>query len=246
MAIYWHEIIDSTNNEAFRHINTALDFDVWAASYQTAGRGQKGNKWESSAGENLTFTVLTRPVMVKTEAQFLISQCTALGIVDYLALSSLEAKIKWPNDIYVKDRKICGILIEHYFSSDKLSVSIIGIGVNLNQKDFSHDAPNPTSLFLESGVKRDPVNELPLLLGCIKKHFDLLYKNPNEKTAKEIERKYTQKLYRIGEWHNFQECTSERIFKARITGVDKTACLVLETEDGRSESYSFKEIRYLL
>ncbi|MCK9305297.1 MAG: biotin--[acetyl-CoA-carboxylase] ligase [Bacteroidales bacterium] len=245
MAIYWHGIIDSTNNEAYRHIDSAQDFDVWAASFQTAGRGQKGNKWESKGGENLTFTILLRPFKVKVEKQFLISQATSLGITDYLQTNFLEARIKWPNDIYVNDRKICGILIEHYFNSVNLSVSIIGIGVNLNQEHFSADAPNPTSMSLESGIKRDPVIELPLLLECIKPYFDSIYKDTRGKSSAAIEQKYIRKLYRLGEWHNYQECNSGKIFSAKITGVDNSACLVLEHEDGRSVRYAFKEIRYL-
>ncbi len=246
MGIYWHDILDSTNNEAYRHIDSANDFDVWAAKFQTEGRGQKGNKWESSAGENLTFSILARPVVIKAEKQFLVSQCVALGIVDYLRMNSLEAFIKWPNDIYTGDKKICGILIEHYLSSDTLSVSIIGIGINLNQIRFSSDAPNPTSLFLETGVKRDPENELKSVISCIKPYFDKIYLQPDGEVAKEIEERYRQQMYLLDKKVRYQECSTGKIFQGTIKGVDKSACLILQREDGSLRSYAFKEIRYLL
>lgn len=90
------------------------DLTVFAARYQTNGRGQKGNSWESAVGENLTFSILVKPKFIKAEDQFLISQITTLGIVNYLRDRGIIASIKWPNDIYVNNRKICGILIEHY------------------------------------------------------------------------------------------------------------------------------------
>jgi len=246
MRIYWYDILDSTNNEAYRHIDNATDFDVWAASFQTEGRGQKGNRWESSAGENLTFSILARPVMIKAEKQFLISQCVALGIIDYLRMNSVESSIKWPNDIYSGDKKICGILIEHYLSSDNLSASIIGIGINLNQSRFSPDAPNPTSVFLETGVKRDPVNELKDLINSIKPYFEKIYSEPDGKIVKQIEERYKREMYLLDKKVRYQECLTGKIFWGTIKGVDKSACLILEKEDGSLSSYAFKEIRYLL
>ncbi len=246
MGIYWHDILDSTNNEAFRHIDSATDFDVWAASFQTDGRGQKGNRWESSEGENLTFSILARPVMIKAEKQFLVSQCVALGITDYLRMNSVKALIKWPNDIYTEDKKICGILIEHYLSSDNLSVSIIGIGINLNQTIFSPDAPNPTSLFLETGVKRDPANELMRVISCIKPYFEIIYAEPDGEIVKEIEERYREQMYLLGKKVRYQDCLTGEIFQGTMKGVDKSACLILQKEDGSMRSYAFKEIKYLL
>ena len=111
--IIWFETLDSTNSEANRRMEDAEDFTVYAARFQTNGRGQKGNTWESAVGENLTFSIIVKPAGLKAEDQFLLSEVAALGVVSYLTSKGLEAKIKWPNDIYVFDNKICGILIEH-------------------------------------------------------------------------------------------------------------------------------------
>lgn len=246
LEIKWFDTIDSTNYEAFRQIENAKDFTTYAAKFQTSGRGQKGTRWESAAGKNLTFSILIRPIHLKAKDQFLVSQIVALGIVRYLGVLGLKAKIKWPNDIYVGDRKICGILIEHYLSGANLSVSIIGIGLNLNQREFASDAPNPTSLLLETGEEHLPENELNEILFSIKKYYDQL----NVKTYKAFkdvtEQSYVESLYRLGEFALYQEADTDDIFEARIIGTDNSACLVLEKRDKTKKSYAFKEIRYLL
>jgi len=154
--IYWFDVIDSTNNEAFRNMSTALHGTVWAARFQTAGRGQKGNQWESAAGENLTFSILWHPAFLAAERQFAVLEIVALAICDLLDSLGLMATIKWPNDVYVGDRKILGVLIEHFLCGSELSASIVGIGLNLNQTRFGHDAPNPTSVLLETGQRSVP------------------------------------------------------------------------------------------
>ncbi|MFA5850799.1 MAG: biotin--[acetyl-CoA-carboxylase] ligase [Bacteroidales bacterium] len=246
LEIKWYDTIDSTNSEAFRQIESAKDFTTYAAKFQTSGRGQKGNSWESAIGKNLTFSILIRPTLLKATDQFLVSQIVALGIVRYLEGFKIKAKIKWPNDIYVENRKICGILIEHYLSGANLSASIMGIGLNLNQKEFASDAPNPTSLLLETGEEHLPENELERILTSIKEYYDKLnvkvYKTFKETTDKS----YIELMYKFGEFAIYQEIGTEEIFEARITGIDKNACLVLEKRDGSKKSYAFKEIRYLL
>ena len=150
LGIKWYQTIDSTNSQANRELADAPHGSVWVADFQTAGRGQRGNKWESKTAENLTFTILFRQVFLHPAQQFCISQICSLGVCRYLRNKGLPAQIKWPNDIYIGNKKICGMLIEHSISGDKLSASIIGIGLNLNQREFMSDAPNPTSLLLET------------------------------------------------------------------------------------------------
>ena len=128
MDIIWFDTIDSTNKEALRLIDTADDFTVIATEYQTSGRGQKGTNWESAPGKNLTFSIILKPDTVRAEKQFVISQIVALGVTSYLNKLSIKAKIKWPNDIYVGDKKICGILIENFVEGANLSASIVGVG----------------------------------------------------------------------------------------------------------------------
>ena len=246
LEIKWFDTIDSTNSEAFRQIESANDFSIYAAKFQTSGRGQKGNSWESAIGENLTFSILIRPLLLKAANQFLVSQIVALGIVKYLKGYDLKAKIKWPNDIYIEDRKICGILIEHYLSGDNLSVSIIGIGLNLNQREFASDAPNPTSMLLERGMELNPGRELERILSFIQDYYSRLNVSSYNSFKDKIEAEYRDSLYRYMEFFYFQESGTNRVIEARIVGIDKSACLILEKRDGSKTSYAFKEIKYLL
>ena len=246
LEIKWFDTIDSTNSEAFRQIESAKDFTTYAAIFQTSGRGQKGNRWESAVGKNLTFSILIRPVLLKATDQFLVSQIVALGILKYLRGFGIEAKIKWPNDIYVGNRKICGILIEHYFSGANLSVSILGIGLNLNQREFASDAPNPTSLTLETGEEYLPEIELKGIIYSIKEYYDRLNVKAYKSFKEATEQSYIKSMYKFGEIASYQETGSEEVFEGKITGIDKNACLVIEKSDGTKKSYAFKEIRYLL
>jgi BirA family biotin operon repressor/biotin-[acetyl-CoA-carboxylase] ligase len=244
--IIWFETLDSTNSEANRRMEDAEDFTVYAARFQTNGRGQKGNTWESAVGENLTFSILVKPAGLKAEDQFLLSEVAALGVVSYLTSKGLEAKIKWPNDIYVFDNKICGILIEHYLGSDKLSASILGIGLNLNQKKFASAAPNPTSLFLETGKIYKLEDELILLSRFIKRFYNMINQNAYEQMADTINNEYLSRLYRLREFHFYEDAGTNEIFEAQIVGIDQNACLLLERRGGEVESYAFKEIKYVL
>lgn len=246
LEINWFETIDSTNSEAFRQIERANDFTTYAAKFQTSGRGQKGNSWESVVGKNLTFSILIRPVLLKAKDQFLVSQIVALGIVNFLKDFGLTAKIKWPNDIYIDDRKICGILIEHYLSGANLSASIIGIGLNLNQREFASDAPNPTSLFLERGLESNPEVELERILLFIHEYYIGLNVKSYKTFKEKIELMYHDSLFRLMEFAYFQEGESGEIIEARVRGIDKNACLALEKRDGSQKSYAFKEVKYLL
>ena len=165
--IVWLESIDSTNDEVKRNIDILDNLSVIAAYEQTAGRGQRGNIWLTDPAMNLTFSIALKygqmPAGLKALDQFKISEITALSVVELLSGYGIEAKIKWPNDIYVNDRKICGILIEHSVQGEFLSHSIVGIGLNVNQTAFDPSLPNPTSmrLCLPDGTGR---LDLPQLL----------------------------------------------------------------------------------
>ena len=262
LGIKWYDTIDSTNSQAARELDTAPEGSVWIADFQTAGRGQRGNKWEGKKGENLTFSILFRPEFLHPAKQFLISQICALGVSRYLNGKGLPAKIKWPNDIYIEDRKICGMLIEHSLRSDKLAVSIAGIGLNLNQTVFDSDAPNPTSMMLEFSSRQmehahqfNRREELASLLGYIFTAYDEL----REGFEEELDNEYTENLYRLGEFHKFIETDSEapgdvpvekmaagREITARIIGTDRYGCAILELENGERRTYPFKGIRYVI
>lgn len=262
LGIKWYDTLDSTNSQAARELDTAPEGSVWIADFQTAGRGQRGNKWESGKGENLTFSILLRPEFLHPQKQFLISQICALGVSRYLNDKGLPAKIKWPNDIYIGNKKICGMLIENSLRSDKLAVSIAGIGLNLNQTRFASDAPNPTSMMLEFSSRQiehapqfNRREELAGLLGYILTAYDELKDGFEE----ELDREYTENLYRLGEFHKFietdpnapadmpvEKMAAGREITARIIGTDGYGCAMLELENGEVRTYPFKGIRYVI
>ncbi|MDD2419684.1 MAG: biotin--[acetyl-CoA-carboxylase] ligase [Bacteroidales bacterium] len=244
--IKWFETIDSTNSEAVRQFKECDDFTVFASGYQTSGRGQKGTRWESEQGKNLTFSVVLKSEGIKAENQFVVSQIITIGIKRYLKSKGIEAKIKWPNDIYVGDKKICGILIEHFLLGDTLSGSVVGVGLNVNQDKFSSDAPNPVSMKNILGKEFSLEEELQSLVG----HFHEIYfpfiNFISNATINRLDNEYTDSLYRLNEFHKYQETPGGEMIMARITGIDHNACLLLEKEDGTVKRYHFKEVKYII
>lgn len=160
--IIWIDKAESSNDEARKAIDTLDNLSVVAVRCQTAGRGQGTNSWVSAPGENLTFSVVLKDLDISPKEQIAISQITASSVVDFLSKHGIEAKIKLPNDIYVRSKKICGILIENSLCGNKIKWSIVGIGINVNQTIFPSSLPNPTSMLLE---KNFTAQSLDLLLN---------------------------------------------------------------------------------
>jgi BirA family biotin operon repressor/biotin-[acetyl-CoA-carboxylase] ligase len=245
-TIKWFDTIDSTNSEALRQFKDSDDFTVFASNYQTSGRGQKGTSWESASGKNLTFSIVLKYSNLKIENQFVISKIITLGIKRYLKSRSIDAKIKWPNDIYVNDNKICGILIENHLLGDILSGSIAGIGLNVNQDVFSSDAPNPISM--KNILNREMVleDELEALAGHIHDLYYSYFSYLSSSTENRLDGEYRDSLYRLEELHSYEETPGGELIRARILGIASDASLILEKEDGSTKMYQFKEIRYIL
>ena len=251
-TIHWFDTVDSTNTRLMADRDGLPDRTVYAALFQTAGRGQKGNRWYSHPGENLTFSILLKPAALPAAEQFILSQIVALGLVDYLNDMGLQATIKWPNDIYAGDRKICGTLIEPVLTDGRVSAAVAGIGLNVNQSEFDPSLPNPTSLRCETGGEYNLREELPKLLEHIFGRYDKIG-SPYARNGYDAQ--YLEKLYRRGEWHDFEELPasdvpaeqrSGRRIRARILGIDPKALLILEHADGTLLTYGSKEIKYLL
>lgn len=142
--------------------------------FQTAGRGQRGNSWESEDGANLLFSFVLYPDFLEARKQFYLSQITALALQEVLSQYTDGIRIKWPNDIYWKDKKICGTLIENDLTGIHISRSISGTGVNLNQERFVSDAPNPVSLFQITGQRYDRKEILHQLMERVAHYYTLL------------------------------------------------------------------------
>ena len=150
--ILWLEETDSTNRYARRHISSIDNMSVIATKIQTAGKGQGEHTWQSEPGKNLLFSIVLKNPSILPSQQVRISDIVAESVKELLANHDIEAWIKPPNDIWVKEKKICGILIEHSLIGNRISWSIIGIGLNVNQSSFPDDLPNPTSMILENKV----------------------------------------------------------------------------------------------
>lgn len=243
LDIRWFDVIDSTNNEALRSIDSADDISVFASFFQTQGRGQKGNKWESTKGENLTFSILIKPVFISAVDQFIVSQIVTISLKKYLQTKGIDIKIKWPNDIYFGNKKICGILIENHFSDVNLSASIIGIGLNMNQTQFGPDLLNPTSLKLITGESYDLKAELVRFVEIFKDYYEYISKGG---VTDIITNEYKESLYQLNELCRYEDLKRGKIFTGIIRGVDKNACLIVENEEGGMVSFAFKELKYLI
>lgn len=248
-SIIWHKSVDSTNNEAWRMLGDIDIMSVVAAEFQTAGRGQKGNVWSSEAGKNLTFSIAVpfgsgHFASLPARRQFAVSQAAALAVVSFLAGEGIVAKVKWPNDIYVGDRKICGILIEHKVRGSMLEGSVIGIGLDVNQTEFPEGLPNPVSMALLTS------REYPLAesLGKIADIFhDMLSEAvSSEASLSSLEERYVSLLYRRDELHRFTDNRTGEEFDGMIRGIDENACILVDIPGKGRQSFAFKEISYIL
>lgn len=237
MKIKWFKTIDSTNNRIARDKEDLPDRTVYMTDFQTAGKGQRGNHWESAAAENLLFSILLKPTDILAGNQFIISQAVTLGIVDYVRSKGIEAKVKWPNDIYVGDRKICGILIENAVNGDRIVSSVVGIGFNLNQLSFSDWIPNPVSLSMLTDVHYDLKEELRSLLHFIFAEYD--------RRSAATEERYIASLYRLGVQCSYIDAATDQPFEGTIIGVDRTARVIIDTEEGE-KAFAFKELQYII
>lgn len=146
-----HRIAETTSTNDLAHGAQYGHGDVIWAERQTAGRGQRGHTWTSPEGVNLLFSVVLCPTFLPAGEQFGLSQAVALALADTFAAFGIDTRIKWTNDIYAGDRKLTGILIEHRLAGDRLARTVVGVGINVNQKAFDPALPNPTSMALEAG-----------------------------------------------------------------------------------------------
>lgn len=237
--IYHLDTVGSTNDVA--RGTEYHDGDIVWADFQTAGRGQRGHSWESRAGENLTFSVVLEPHFLPVAEQFMLLEAVALSLYDFFAELGVDTKIKWTNDIYVGDRKAVGILIEHSYSGGKLSRTIVGIGINVNQREFSADIPNPVSLALLTDKNYDREELLKQFEKCLYHRYSQLQNGEWDR----LQTDYHSVLYRRDERHTYALADGTR-FEGVIRGVKPAGDLIVEWEDGKQRSYLFKEIEFVL
>lgn len=243
MLKYIHlEQIDSTNAYLQRK-QSECDIRNWvvSADEQTAGKGMGSNGWESEVGKNLTFSLAVDMGFLPAERQFLLSKAVPLGIIEVLdkMLPAEKISIKWPNDIYFENRKMAGILINSTIKANIMDISIIGIGLNVNQMQFQDWPTHPISLKMITGQDYD----LPQLLEQIAKHIllkvELLKSNPTS-----IEQDYLKRLFRYRTWSDYEvEGKTLRLF---MTGIDPFGRLQLVDEQQELHCYEIKQIKFLV
>ncbi|MCM1355370.1 MAG: biotin--[acetyl-CoA-carboxylase] ligase [Staphylococcus sp.] len=240
----------STNSYLAANATALSHGTVVTARVQTAGRGQRGNSWESAPGENITMSLLLRPVGLHPARQFVISQAVSLAIVDVLCKylpQECDVRVKWPNDIYVSDRKICGILIEHSITSRGINHSIIGTGINVNQTMFLSDAPNPVSMVQLAGCRFD-LEALTLdFARAIIREVDAAVAAELAGDSRGLAGRYAEALWRRDGFHPYVDnlAGGERIM-ARIVSVAPDGIITLALTDGSLRSYAFKEVKAIV
>ena len=235
------EVIDSTNNYAKQQIreNDLAEGTVFLTYEQTLGRGQQQNVWESEARQNLLFSIVLCPDFIEMRRQFQLSKVVSLGIYDAINKYVSGVKIKWPNDIYVGDRKLCGILIENSVMNGVLNNSIVGIGLNINQTVFRSDAPNPVSLKMLTNQHYDCEVILTEVLSEIDKYYCMLRDGQDEW----IDREFLTALYRLNEMHLYR--SEDGLFEGQIIGVNEIGQLLIRKKDGKMLEFHFKEVEFL-
>lgn len=242
------QTVHSTNS-FLRELNggdASFDMELATTEFQTAGRGQKGNSWESEQGKNLLFSILLHPVYVQPSKQFCISEAIALAVVKSLKeivadeLVAKDFSVKWPNDIYWKNKKIAGILIENELFGSTIRDCIVGVGININQQIFLSDAPNPVSLYNILGVN---TNVEEVLDAIIKQFVANVSMIENGQTAL-LHKEYMDSLFRRKGIYPYRDADSE--FMATIKDVREDGRLILIDSDDKERIYEFKEVAIVL
>ena len=203
------------------------------AEYQTAGRGCGTNTWESERGKNLLFSVCLTPKDIPANRQFAISMAVSLAICEALGQYIGDLSIKWPNDIYWRNGKIGGILIENTLQGRFIKESIIGVGLNINQREFHSDAPNPVSLWQISGQETDREKLLKDILQALDRYL-----------GHDVKPQYLSMLYRRKGFHPYTD--NDGAFMAEIEDVEDDGQLVLRDDSGQQRRYHFKEVQFVI
>ncbi|MGM0667356.1 MAG: biotin--[acetyl-CoA-carboxylase] ligase [Bacteroidota bacterium] len=238
--IIYREKVSSTNVLAAEMLSgtSVPEGSVIYAGEQYSGKGQRANTWHSEAGKNLTMSIILYPHFLQADRQFMLSKVLSLAISELLDPYSGAISIKWPNDIYHKDDKIAGILIEYSIEGKKIKHCIAGSGININQVDFPPEIPNPVSLHLINRREYDTA----VLLSDFCRICDLWYKKLMDGSEEEINKQYQQRLYRLNKLSGY--VINGKMTRAMIQGVDRYGRLELRMEDGSTGIFGFDEIKF--
>ncbi|MCJ7449393.1 MAG: biotin--[acetyl-CoA-carboxylase] ligase [Bacteroidales bacterium] len=239
--LIFYENLSSTNSQASLLLKKKdiKEGTVVYSDFQTAGRGQSGNIWESEAGKNLLISIILYPSSINPEEQFHISMAVSLGICDFIDRYIPGSKIKWPNDIYIKDGKISGILIENSIMGESIESAVAGIGLNINQEKFTSHSLNPVSFRLITGRKYD----LGICLKQLLADLDLRYKQLLYGNRELLANEYIARLHRFMEWCTYR--SGDIIFTGKILNVTSSGRLQIRKKKGKVMEFSFKEVDFI-
>lgn len=231
----WLESVDSTNTEALRRLPALPSGTVIAAREQTAGRGQRGNTWFTEPGKNLTFSIVLKDLGLAAGEAHLLNYLASVAVAEFLDGYGAQSLIKWPNDIYIGRKKICGILVENSLSGGCVAASVIGIGININQAEYPQLA-NATSLRLVTGREYVLENCLEAFLAVFESWLPRLQDLPE---------RYSSRLFQKGVQARYIDYQTGAEFTGTIRGVNPDGRLILH--DGTQyRLYRFKEVGYIL
>jgi BirA family biotin operon repressor/biotin-[acetyl-CoA-carboxylase] ligase len=234
--------LNSTNQYALNLLAKSRPSEgtVISTYRQVSGRGQIGRKWEGEPDKNIAISLILYPSFLAVRQQFLLNQAMALATADFLTkYSEKTVKVKWPNDIYIEDRKVAGILIQNTLSGTRFQSSVVGIGVNVNQEAFPETLPNPTSLKRETGREYDLGSSTSTLCHCLEARY-LQLKSGQEQRLKAD---YLERLYRRGQKTAFYPANGN-VFYGTIQGLNEQGKLLIEMENGEREVFDLQSIRY--
>ncbi len=238
MKITHFKTLESTNQHLQNLLNEGVDIanNIVVTDFQTSGKGQGKNVWQSEDGKNLLFSIALDMNFLKAENQFLLTQIVSVTMIDVLKkyLPEESLFIKWPNDIYFKDKKIAGILIKNEIKGMMMGTSIIGIGLNINQTSFDESLPNPISMKMITGNDYDL--EAILIEIC---ETLLSTANSQQPTANN----YTDKLYRYKQWASYEH--EGAVKEMMIIGYDQFGRLILKEKNDREVVCDLKEISFV-
>lgn len=235
--------VESTNNYVIGSMKEKnyAEGTLIITNEQYAGKGLGQNSWESQPGKNLTFSFVIYPRFLPPARQFMLNMFTSLAVYDFISrrVNNERTNIKWPNDVYIDDGKVCGILINNSIKGNTFEHVVIGIGVNINQEIFKSDAPNPVSLKQITGKEYNPEECLSKLIDRLNNRYLQLVNNQFDA----LNTDYHHVLYRKDEFHYFRE--NKITFKGKIKGVNEFGKLMMHAQDGRYREFDFKEIEFL-
>jgi len=236
--------LESTNNYAKELLSKDFlpEGSMIFTENQKIGRGTGDNKWESEIGKNLTVSFVLYPFFLQVKDQFVLNMSVSLAVYDFVKgyIPNNEVKIKWPNDIYIDEKKVAGILIENSIQGSEFQQSIAGIGININQEKFISNAPNPVSLKNITNHDYGISECVDRLFLCVAKRYTML----ENELFEVIMSDYIEALYRFNEFNEY--IYNNKKISAKINGIGEMGMLQLLTSENKLIECDFKQISFVI